>query len=370
MKNQIMKKGTTMPLAMGKSPKAFSKNVSTEMHSGKPQKQALAIAYAVRKRAGKKMAKGGMVENEDLDPKNEPEQGAKNAVLKQMDFSKKAEEHEDLEESKIDPGSMNAYKPKTMSLRKEPKIAQSDLSLAEQGANFAKGGEVGMAMDRRSRAIRAAMGKAGEAKKMMEAMSHEQNEMPGKNTGPSGMTTPEHALKALSMEQPTYPQANLPPEEQEANMAAGGLIEYPDPELDEKEQSRFYADGGMTGNEISSPRNQVPNLKEEYGEPPYYAPEDEGEHFAHGHMVKAIMKKRMAKGGMYAEGGPVDDMGLQDQEYDTDRFMAEHMEPSHYDHLTHEDISDQVAEENPKAKRKMMLSNIMRGLHQRHYGKE
>lgn len=44
-----------MPLISGKaakSKKGFSKNVSTEMKSGKPQKQAVAIAYS--KARGKK----------------------------------------------------------------------------------------------------------------------------------------------------------------------------------------------------------------------------------------------------------------------------------------------------------------------------
>jgi hypothetical protein len=39
-----------MPLKIGTSKKAFSDNVRIEMHAGKPQKQALAIAYAVQKR--------------------------------------------------------------------------------------------------------------------------------------------------------------------------------------------------------------------------------------------------------------------------------------------------------------------------------
>jgi hypothetical protein len=43
-----------MPLVKSKSKKAFSKNVSTEMHAGKPQKQALAIAYSVKRKAKKK----------------------------------------------------------------------------------------------------------------------------------------------------------------------------------------------------------------------------------------------------------------------------------------------------------------------------
>lgn len=49
-----------MPLIKGKSPESFSKNVSTEMHAGKPLKQSLAIAYAMKKRAHK--AHGGEME--------------------------------------------------------------------------------------------------------------------------------------------------------------------------------------------------------------------------------------------------------------------------------------------------------------------
>lgn len=43
-----------MPLKKGYSDKTFSKNVKTEMKHGKPQKQAVAIAYAVKKEAMKK----------------------------------------------------------------------------------------------------------------------------------------------------------------------------------------------------------------------------------------------------------------------------------------------------------------------------
>lgn len=45
-----------MPLIKGKSQKAFKHNLREEMHAGKPQKQSLAIAYAMKK---KHMAKGG-----------------------------------------------------------------------------------------------------------------------------------------------------------------------------------------------------------------------------------------------------------------------------------------------------------------------
>lgn len=50
-----------MPLMKGKSDKAFSHNVSAERNAGKPQDQALAIAYAVKKRMAQKKAMGGMM---------------------------------------------------------------------------------------------------------------------------------------------------------------------------------------------------------------------------------------------------------------------------------------------------------------------
>lgn len=52
-----------MPLIQGKSKEAFSKNVSTEMHAGKPQNQSVAIAYSEKAKAEhrKHLAMGGKV---------------------------------------------------------------------------------------------------------------------------------------------------------------------------------------------------------------------------------------------------------------------------------------------------------------------
>lgn len=53
-----------MPLEHGKSQKAFVHNLKAEMEHGKPQKQALAIAYAIKRKA-KKYAHGGKINHHD-----------------------------------------------------------------------------------------------------------------------------------------------------------------------------------------------------------------------------------------------------------------------------------------------------------------
>ncbi len=55
------KKDTSMPLVKGekaKSEAGFSQNVKAEMHAGKPQKQAVAIAYSEARHSKKKQSHG------------------------------------------------------------------------------------------------------------------------------------------------------------------------------------------------------------------------------------------------------------------------------------------------------------------------
>ena len=46
-----------MPLSTGKGKKAFAQNIKAEIAAGKPQKQAVAIAYAQKRRFAKKVKK-------------------------------------------------------------------------------------------------------------------------------------------------------------------------------------------------------------------------------------------------------------------------------------------------------------------------
>ena len=43
-----------MPLKKSPTKKAFAQNIKTEMDAGKPQKQAVAIAFAVKRKSAKR----------------------------------------------------------------------------------------------------------------------------------------------------------------------------------------------------------------------------------------------------------------------------------------------------------------------------
>ncbi len=76
-----------MPLYRGKSESDFKHNVKTEHEEGKPLKQSLAIAYAMKRR-GKKMADGGFVREEE-------ESGYRPMPMEHPKMDRRAEEEDD-----------------------------------------------------------------------------------------------------------------------------------------------------------------------------------------------------------------------------------------------------------------------------------
>jgi hypothetical protein len=81
-----------MPLIHSKKPAAFSKNVSSEMHAGKPQKQALAIAYSVKRKAEKKKHydDGGEIKDDSEDqihPDPDKTAAAQDSMRKAFNFA-------------------------------------------------------------------------------------------------------------------------------------------------------------------------------------------------------------------------------------------------------------------------------------------
>jgi hypothetical protein len=76
-------------------------------------------------------------------------------------------------------------------------------------------------------------------------------------------------------------------------------------------------------------------------------------------IVKAVLKKRMAMGGMVED------------ESDGDDFLTAEMPPVDMGDETYPDPDDTEHEidEDPAMKKKKMISSIMQGLHMKHMGK-
>lgn len=81
-----------MPLIHSPAKKPFEHNIKSELDAGKPMNQSLAIAYAVKRRAQekKKMAEGGMVDDENrgrgyFKPHEGAQMGGHNESLHPMD---------------------------------------------------------------------------------------------------------------------------------------------------------------------------------------------------------------------------------------------------------------------------------------------
>lgn len=107
-----------MPLIEKKSKKAFEHNVKAEIKAGKPQPQALAIAYSI-KRKPKKMANGGTVKEHEAPPSAKSE---KRPMPGMMNDSGKAPKNDQWTDQ---PTVAQARKPSHTPL-KHPKMVPSN----------------------------------------------------------------------------------------------------------------------------------------------------------------------------------------------------------------------------------------------------
>lgn len=238
-----------MPLIQGKSKEAFKSNLKAELNVGKPMNQGLAIAYAMKRRNAMKKAKGGMIENEEMYPMNEPEHGAKDAVLKELDLS-----HED---------------------------ENADFTGAEP-------------------------------------------------------TEPEEHVYAADEDKPEF-------------MAKGGMIH-------KIMMKRKMAAGGEVDSDQAMPDSSDNAYK---GTGPLVNRRTKEE-------MNQQMASRMGQTKPYAEGGYVDDMGMNDQELDPDRFLAEHM--PNQDEGRHVSALDDTDSEMAHQKKSKLLAKILHGVRARHMG--
>lgn len=113
-----------MPLMQGKSKKAFEKNIKTEMAHGKPQNQALAIAYSV-KRKNKKMALGGEVnQSAKTEHRPMPEERDNDAAMVSRNDSIKPPHNDRVTDT---PERKQAAKGMKTTRIKHPKMVPSDV---------------------------------------------------------------------------------------------------------------------------------------------------------------------------------------------------------------------------------------------------
>jgi len=367
-----------MPLIKSKSKKAFSKNVETEMDSGKPQNQSLAIAYSVKRKA-KKKASGGTV-NSGSSTMNYADGGDVDHVKELDETKQKLFDH--LQNSRF--SKPDSAEKKADITRLKAKKAMHEAALSSK---YAEGGEISAKTEKRSMPnmkYNDSM-QVGENSNKKELIDDQWTSRPDIKQSTKGMrTTP---IKHPKMVASNVLQARLRDEEDDLQTSAGvnnGPQRQPpehdneeDPNrqgktpYDEATSRRGYANGGTvdpdhSGNThnlkvdneyggnaeednqedpagLTEDNDQMRPAKEEYMADHMQmlaeggiADEEEIEHAAS--IAAAIMARRkMASGGSVESGS--EDMNMADGgQVDIEDNNNE--EPNEYYHLNEEDVLD------------------------------
>jgi hypothetical protein len=257
-----------MPLVQGKSKKALQKNIKTEIESGKPLKQALAIAYSVKRKAKKDMYQGGEVADEKVREAN---------PIKKLSAQKKAAGQPDVHQYE---GFTNYSYPGTEA---EPPYSHefADKLTKEEGAIYENAQKAGEQATKRSydKALtkqkeKYGMSQGGEVKHQCEKCGHTMMAMGG------GVEEKEAAKLAGG---------------EEVMCAHGGRAMC---------NMGCYAEGGAVQNEKLHPKHQAPmdaRLKHQTMEmrKPGMNQTQVAKLAMGGNVVDEIMKgrKKMAEGG-------------------------------------------------------------------------
>jgi hypothetical protein len=140
-----------MPLSKGTSQKSFVKNLKTEMDHGKPQKQSLAIAYAMKRKAqkAKKMAAGGeMTEDAPNLPGADSAQDSMRKAFKYAEggelksgYEAMPEEHEMNNEDAMAEDRMDLNQ-KPVDMKESTEDADDDLVMRIMRKRYSEGGQV------------------------------------------------------------------------------------------------------------------------------------------------------------------------------------------------------------------------------------
>lgn len=305
-----------MPLMSGRSKKSIEKNIESEMSEGKPQ--ALSIAYGIKRKNKKKMAKGGMVdESAKTEQRPMPKEQDKDAAMVSRNSSKKP-----MADSKWtdQPTVKQAQKPSRQPL-KHPKMVptnafsiklrdqEDDLMDSAAPAKMADGGIIGSHLgdyrtknmhlskqdhSAKAKHLRSQEGSPKFKKNMEDLAKFHEHESKGKYAG-GGMINEEVSMEEAEQDHVQHPAhleedndqmapkaKDFMEEHDAAQFADGGEVEMAidhaasiasaimskrrqsrqDSGSEDEDQAEMFADGGEV--DLSINADEEPNHEDQY----------------------------------------------------------------------------------------------------------
>ena len=326
-----------MPLEKGKSQKAFVHNLKAEMHAGKPQKQSLAIAYSMKRKAQHKKTHGG-----DMCAHGGPmecnvgcyaEGGSVDSWTKRSD-NEKGINKPSMTQGKSEAGA---------ALHPAYSVAEDlDVHAAKRKHQKVLGEMRSMPKPK----LMADGGDSGE----LDSMGFPKEE-PKPKKPPSTATTSTSSSNPIG-----YPQG--------ASLAEGGMMKS----KRERAMEAFYAEGGGSVKGVHTSPDWQPEKGKSYAGTAQRAGNtansDEERSFQHGEAKEEHQRvlgemKSMKKPNLMAEGGYIGSYQSHEKpEIDGDLMPAAHLEQELAEHIHHaathdssheHDVMNQMGDEDEGA---------------------